>query len=153
MGIENLPAMADINQGRYQNDEKADNRNADNTSNYRQNSSLEDQEAIIEKNPTAIREIIINSSNSEEEKIESPKQVIGRTKKQSAMKKSLTRDAYDDYVSGEGRGLNDIKNVFKKQQQQEMMTRNHTRPEFLDESTNMGAANITTQLSYQNVDP
>jgi hypothetical protein len=43
--------------------------------------------------------------------------------------------------------------VFKKQQQQEMMTRNHTRPEFLDESTNIGAANITTQLSYHNVDP
>jgi hypothetical protein len=75
---------------------------------------LEDQEAIIEKNPTAIREIIINSSNSEEEKIESPKQVIGRTKKQSGTKKSMTRDAYDDYVSGEGRGLDDIKNVFKK---------------------------------------
>lgn len=86
MGIENLPAMADINQGRYQDDEKADNRNADITSNYRQNSSLEDQEAIIEKNPSAIREIIINSSNSEEEKIESPKQVIGRTKKQSGKK-------------------------------------------------------------------
>jgi hypothetical protein len=33
------------------------------------------------------------------------------------------------------------------------MTRNHTRPEFFDESTKMGAANITTQLSYQNVDP
>jgi len=33
-----------------------------------------------------------------------------------------------------------------------MMTRNHTRPEFLDESTNVGGANITTQLSYQNVD-
>ena len=65
----------------------------------------------------------------------------------------MARDAYDDYVSGQGRGLEDIKNVFKKQQQQEMMTRNHTRPEFLDESTNMGGANITTQLSYQNVDP
>jgi hypothetical protein len=115
---------------------------------------LEDQEAIIEKKPPAIREILINSSNSEEEeKIESPKQVIGRTKKQSGTKKSLTRDAYDDYVSCEGRGLNDIKNVFKKQQQQEMMTRNHTRPEFLDESTNIGGTNITTQLSYHNVDP
>ena len=79
--------------------------------------------------------------------------MIGRTKKQSGTKKSLTRDAYNDYVSGEGRDLDDIKNVFKKQQQQEMMTRNHTRPEFLDESTNIGAANITTQLSYHNVDP
>jgi len=131
---------------------KADNRNADITSVYRQNSS-EDQEAIIEKDHRAIREIVINSSNSEEEKVESPKQVIGRTKKQLGTNKSLVRDAYNDYVSGEGKGLDEIKNVFKKQQQQEMMTRNHTRPEFLDESTNVGGANITTQLSYQNVDP
>jgi len=130
---------------------KADNPNADITSVYRQNSS-EDQEAIIEKDHRAIREIIINSSNSEEEKVEYPKQVIGRTKKQSGTNKSLVRDAYNDYVSGDGKGLDEIKNVFKKQQQQEMMTRNHTRPEFLDESTNVGGANITTQLSYQNVD-
>ena len=117
---------------------------ADITSVYRQNSS-EDQEAIIEKNNRAIREIIINSSNSEEEKVESPRQVIGRAKKQSGTKISLVREAYNDYVSGEGRDLDEIKNVFKKQQQHEMMTRNYTRPEFLDESTFVGGANITTQ--------
>lgn len=93
---------------------KADNRNGDITSVYRQNSS-EDQEAIIEKDHRAIREIVINSSNSEEEKVESPKQVIGRTKKQLGTNKSLVRDAYNDYVSGEGKGLDEIKNVFKKQ--------------------------------------
>ena len=153
MGIENLPAMADIYKDRYADNLKADNQNADITSIYRQNSSLEDKGAIIEKKPPAIREILIKSSDTEEEKIESPKQVIGRTKKQPGTKKSMIRDAYNEYVSGEGRGLDDIKNELRKQQQQEIMTRNHTRPEFLDESTNIGGANITTQLSYQNVDP
>jgi hypothetical protein len=47
--------------------------------------------------------------------------------------------------------MDEIKNVIKKRQP-ETNTRNHTKPEFLNESANPGGANLTTQLSYQIAD-
>lgn len=39
--------------------------------------------------------------------------------------------------------MDEIKNVIKKRQP-ETITRNHTKPEFLDESGNPGGGNLTT---------
>jgi hypothetical protein len=45
-------------------------------------------------------------------------------------------------MSGEGEYLHEIKNAFNKQPVP--MTRNHTRPEFLDDSRIPGGGNVTT---------